>query len=185
MISGGILRQRRTRLRRRNPPKAKPADLWCLRHISLWLTGRLWRGPLWYGPTWADVGTPALKRFAFNAGHTWTRDPFLTPPSPLGFGRAGMEVLPAYRLSRCRDLNPRPLPYHGSALPTELHRHHAIDWKLSYLPRTIPFYWYWRWVLQRLIFWWLEVVAWAYPVVDSLDQLLPGQLNIDSPIFYS
>jgi len=53
------------------------------------------------------------------------------------------------------------------------------------LPRTIPFYWYWRWVLQRLIFWWLEVVAWAYPVVDSLDQLLPGQLNIDSPIFYS
>lgn len=27
-----------------------------------------------------------------------------------------------YRLSRFRDLNPRPFPYHGNALPAELKR---------------------------------------------------------------
>ncbi len=29
--------------------------------------------------------------------------------------------------SRCRDLNPRPFPYHGNALPTELQRQWWAD----------------------------------------------------------
>ena len=36
--------------------------------------------------------------------------------------------------SHDRDLNPRPLPYHGSALPTELSRHILLRVTLRYAP---------------------------------------------------
>ena len=42
--------------------------------------------------------------------------------------------------SHDRDLNPRPLPYHGSALPTELSRHRNIIPNASRLSYNILFF---------------------------------------------
>ena|GEM_PF-3636300 len=38
------------------------------------------------------------------------------------FGTDPYKLTHCFFWSRCRDLNPRPFPYHGNALPTELQR---------------------------------------------------------------